>query len=436
MLTEDELRHFDHFLDAIGKAVGRFPDRFQHCSLEALTQGSEPLFCLIRAGVESRTDSEFLDYGKVQLRRELFGCADLRARLEVLNSTGKLLTGRDGIAFDLKNNWPHQTFHPSGSVYHDWPGYLFEMGVTQNSYVAPEPLVGRGLPPFFDAKDAISHWIGVPVSDHDGRLRRLLLFIPDFTARFEQMSFADGILSVQCSLSADGVLAMSVLATDGRDTFRNTAPLQEMHCFKLMTNPTSLRVFITNQSGQVLDSFAEEQAWATGERVIFAGARYSDASMDMIRRGETDAVEFKQFIRLEDKKKAAELAKAVISFANAAGGTIFIGVTDDADIVGVDGHVPHKEKAEAFEADYFAEIRKLLQEKLNRIPIVDTHSERIGDKTVFVLRVEEGSAKPYFNVQTREIFIRRGASDVRPDPDTELRQMLDSRRGIELGPFG
>jgi predicted HTH transcriptional regulator len=44
---------------------------------------------------------------------------------------------------------------------------------------------------------------------------------------------------------------------------------------------------------------------------------------------------------LDDKKKSNDIVKAVISFANAAGGTILIGVTDDAEIVGIDGNIPH-----------------------------------------------------------------------------------------------
>lgn len=202
-----------------------------------------------------------------------------------------------------------------------------------------------------------------------------------------------------------------------------------------MTNPTSLRVFITNDKGEIVDLFGEEQAWATRERVILAGARYSQESMDMIHRGESDTVELKEFIRLDDKKKASELVKAVISFANTAGGTIFIGVTDDTEIKGVDGYIPHKQNTAAFEADYFSGIRRLLQQKLNRIPPIETRSERIGDKTVFILRVEEGPAKPYSNVQTRETFVRRGASDVRPDPDTDLRRMLESGRASLLFPW-
>jgi hypothetical protein len=435
MLTEDELRHFDRFLDAIQTAISRFPERFRHCLLEALTEGTEPLFCLIRAGVDGRVMDEFLDYGKVQMRREVFRSDDLRARLEALNSTGMLTTKHGAIA--VRYNAPYQEFHASRSEYHHWPGCLFKMGSSQHNIVPSEPLVGRGLPPFFDAKDAVRHWIKVPVGDSDARFRQVLLFIPDFAARLDRMSFTDGALRVLSSFHPGGALEISVLATDGHETFRKSNRLRKSQTFRMMSNPTSLRVFITNEGGRIVDSFSEEPAWATRERVIFAGARYSEASMDLIRRGESDTVEFKVFIRLEDQKKADELVKAVISFANAAGGTIFIGVTDDAEIEGVEAQVPHdKKKAETFDSDYFAAIRKLLRQKLNRIPVIETHSEKIGDKTVFLIRVEEGIAKPYFNVQTKGMFIRRGASDVRPDPDKDLRQMVESGRGPELLPFG
>lgn len=427
MLSEDTLRYFDRFLDGIEEAVKRFPEEFRHCSLEALMQGSEPIFCLIRGGVSSEAKNELLDYGKMQLRREVFNGEDLRARLTTFNATGKLPAAHGEIIFSSRNNTPYQTFHPSHSQYHAWPGCIYELGGTgQTNPVPHEPLVGRGLPPFFNPKDAITDWIQVPFGDNDGRYGRFLLFIPDFTARLGRIAFADAVLSVEASFTP-GVLSISVLATDGRTTFRKTEPLQKEQSFKLMPNPNSLRVIITNEKSETVDSFAEEEAWTTRERVIFAGARYSEEPMEMIRKGESDTVEFKEFIHLDDKKKAAELVKAVISFANTRGGTIFIGVTDDAEIVGVETHTPHdKQKAATFEADYLAGLRTLLQQKLNRIPSIETRTERIGDKTVFVVQVEEGVAKPYTNIQTRETFVRRGASDMRPDPDTELRQMLES----------
>lgn len=145
----------------------------------------------------------------------------------------------------------------------------------------------------------------------------------------------------------------------------------------------------------------------------------------MIRGGETDKVEFKEFIRLDDKKKSNDIVKAVTSFANTTGGTILIGVPDDAEIIGIDANIPNNEdKAAIFAEDYYRGIRELLKQKLNRIPQIETRTEKVGDKTIFVVWVEEGSAKPYFNVQTREVLVRRGGSDVRPDPDNEFRGML------------
>lgn len=427
MIPEDGLRHFDSFVNAIEDATKRFPEKFRQCSLEALIHGAEPVFCLIRAGISSQTKCETLDYGKARLRREVFSSGELSGLLTSFNQTGRLVIPHGEITFAVRHNSPQQWFHTSRSPYHPWPGCLYELGATgQATPGLQDALVGRGLPPFLNPKDAITNWIRVPVGDNDGRHSRLLLFIPDFTARLGKIAFADAILDVRADFESSE-LSVSVLASDGRTTFRKTKTLKRAQRFKLMQNPILLRVFITNERGEILDSFAEEEPWTTRERVIFAGARYSDEVMDMIRGGETDTVEFKEFIRLEDKRKAAELVKAVISFANTRGGTIFIGVTDDAEVVGVEEHIPHdKRKATSFEPDYFAGVRSLLQQKLNRIPPIEMRTERMGDKRVFVIEVAEGVAKPYTNVQTRETFVRRGASDVRPDPDTELRQMLQS----------
>jgi hypothetical protein len=415
------------FLNAIEEAAKHYPEEFRHCSLEALTHGAESVFCLVRGGVSNKVKSELLDYGTMQLRREIISSDELRPLLTTFNNTGKLATSHAEITFSVRHGTPIQHFHPSHSPYHPWPGCLYEMAATGHATPGlQEPLVGRGLPPFFNPRDAITNWIGVPVGDNDARFSRFLLFIPDFTARLGRITFADANLAVRAEFASTG-LSISALASDGRTTFRKTKPLRKAQSFRLMQNPSSLRVFITDDRATILDRFAEEEAWTTRERVIFAGAKYSEAVMEMVRRGETDTVEFKPFIRLEDKKKAGELVKAVISFANTRGGTIFIGVTDDAEVVGVEAHIPHdRRKAATFEADYLAGVRTLLKQKLNRIPPIETRTERIGDKTVFVVQVAEGIAKPYTNVQTRETYVRRGASDVRPDPDTDLRQMLGS----------
>jgi len=57
MLSQDELRQFDQFVAAIDRTVSHFPDRFQYCTLQALIEADQPLFCVLRAGQEL-TNSE------------------------------------------------------------------------------------------------------------------------------------------------------------------------------------------------------------------------------------------------------------------------------------------------------------------------------------------------------------------------------------------
>ncbi len=61
MLTDDELRDFDRFLDGIQGAVSRFPARFQQCSLEALTEGTQPSFASSGRESSARPKDVFLD---------------------------------------------------------------------------------------------------------------------------------------------------------------------------------------------------------------------------------------------------------------------------------------------------------------------------------------------------------------------------------------
>lgn len=438
MLTDDQLRDYNTFLRFLERAVSEYPPEYQHCVLQGVTACEEPRFCIIRAGMMKEGSDDLLTYPDLRLRRETFDCRELPGRIHQLKQTGKLSSKYGDIAIDLTNSFPQQNFYPSHSEYHEWPGNLYQLGAGQRNYVPPKPLVGLGLPPYFNVLDVVRNWIGLPsAGDSDARNGRLLLFIPTFEARLESLKFSDEVLTVESTARAGGKLWLSVLASDGHNIVRHTQELQPSQQFRLMENPTSLQIFITNESGETVDTFSEEERWASRERVIYAGASFSQDTMNTIRRGETDAVEFKEFIRLEDKKKSADIVKAVISFANAAGGTLFMGVSDDAEVIGVDGNAPNdKQKASTFERDYFAGIRMLLQEKLNRIPSIDYRSERIGDKTIFVLRVHEGGAKPYFNVQTKDCFIRRGASDVRPDPDSELRQMFGAQDGSSLSHLG
>jgi len=142
MLTDNELRQSDLFVEAIKRQISLFPKQLQYCSVRAATEGPKTLFCIVRAGVPQRGGkSELLQYGKFQLHSEIFPQSELISRLKELNTSCKFPAGKGELSFELKNCFPSEYFHRSGSHYHEWPGHLYDLGISQSNLVSSEPLV-------------------------------------------------------------------------------------------------------------------------------------------------------------------------------------------------------------------------------------------------------------------------------------------------------
>ncbi len=62
-------------------------------------------------------------------------------------------------------------------------------------------------------------------------------------------------------------------------------------------------------------------------------------------------------------------------------------------------------------------------------PIVD-HLSYDGH-TLIIINVKEGKEKPYFNRETKDIYIRKGGSNAKPDPNTELPDLLKEKLTLQ-----
>jgi hypothetical protein len=87
MLTETELRDFDAFTKAIGRRAVAFPPGFQHGVAQAAAAGTQPIFCLLRAGV---ADSQPSEVSTTTLNRAAskWACQRLRSNLDIRHTTG------------------------------------------------------------------------------------------------------------------------------------------------------------------------------------------------------------------------------------------------------------------------------------------------------------------------------------------------------------
>jgi ATP-dependent DNA helicase RecG len=135
-----------------------------------------------------------------------------------------------------------------------------------------------------------------------------------------------------------------------------------------------------------------------------------DLMLHKIAAGEDSTRQFKRDIR-----NAPSLAAEIAAFANAAGGTIFIGVTDDG-------------RAEGLESADVGRVNQLISNAashLVRSPVTVTTENVVieNGRVVIVLTVPQGLDKPYFD-NNGVIWLKTGADKRRVNTKEELRRFF------------
>ena len=128
---------------------------------------------------------------------------------------------------------------------------------------------------------------------------------------------------------------------------------------------------------------------------------------------ETENIEFK--LQITD-----EIYKEVIAFANTDGGTIYIGIDDNGNVVGIDNVDETYTRItngirDAIQPDVTMFIKYTLQ-----------------DNKVVKITVGEGSYKPYYlkskGLKPSGVYIRQGASSTQASPE-QIRRMIKESDG-------
>ena len=109
--------------------------------------------------------------------------------------------------------------------------------------------------------------------------------------------------------------------------------------------------------------------------------------------GESFFFEFK-----EDGVRNEQLHKEISEFANTYGGYIFLGITDKKDITGC---VKWTEER----------IHNVIYNNITPTPDFDIQQFEIQEKTIFVIKIEEGSMPPYITSDGK-IFERVSSSSM------------------------
>ncbi|HHX93441.1 MAG TPA: AAA family ATPase [Clostridiales bacterium] len=131
---------------------------------------------------------------------------------------------------------------------------------------------------------------------------------------------------------------------------------------------------------------------------------------------ESEIVELKETV-------TGDVKKEIISFANSTGGTLYIGVADNGDVVGV-------LNPEAMMQQIINMVRDSIKPDVTmflRHGIKD-----INGKKIIAVEIQRGTERPYYLAQKglrpEGVFVRQGASSV-PATDTAIRRMIKDTDG-------
>ena len=115
---------------------------------------------------------------------------------------------------------------------------------------------------------------------------------------------------------------------------------------------------------------------------------------------ECSAYDFKEML---ERKKVKSWLKSVSAFANTDGGSLFYGVNDDGEVVGL-------ENPQA-DADFISEMIKA---RLDPVPEVQLIPIEYEGHTLLEVKVKAGTLTPYYYYQdgTRTAYVRVGNESV------------------------
>ena len=118
-----------------------------------------------------------------------------------------------------------------------------------------------------------------------------------------------------------------------------------------------------------------------------------------------------------------ELKKEVVAFANTCDGTIYIGINDKGEVIGVENSDDVIERASA-------SIRNAIKPDITMY--VTLNVKQIENKDIIVIRVQRGASRPYYiaekGLKPSGVYIRQGNSSV-PASEEYIRQMIKETDG-------
>jgi adenylate kinase family enzyme len=327
-----------------------------------------------------------------------------------------------------------------------FPGYLYCSKKSAISLcIPPEHLLSANMPFYPDAGSAIKEWAKLPDLDgsQDYRLNKISLFLPECRTYFKKMEYS----------SAKNTLEINIIKNDRNLNLTLKGIYFDAHINKQIDMkikpdsekleivfdekqiPEGIELYLIDDKDNLYDYHKEDRYRLEGKQRVLLDAIEKDKE-DIIKKamssGENDQIEFKPYIKKGDSK-INEIIKTVIAFANTKGGCLIMGISDNIELIGIGKAILKDGSLEAIKNnkgidealnEYIIYIKKQISDSLNKEIDYKIDLLQISGLHLILIEINKGSQKLYSNCKTKEIYVRKGSNNARPEPDIELPQLM------------
>lgn len=338
-------------------------------------------------------------------------------------------------------------FEDSQLVRDALPPMLFESPVyrvvfpfTGRAPTSDEPHIVRGAPFYSNGDMAVHDWCDVDYFNYGRPYGAVIVRLPQCRARFDKLLIDSDKLRI--TFHGDAATLSEAMVKGQLWSLSNVEKVEAVNLsperpveVTVPNQPLAAELYLVDRAGEILDRHVEGavvEPWR--ERILPNWSRIESeiaTVREALRTGEDRHTEFKTFIEPRDPKMR-EIPETVVAFANTEGGILVVGIDDHGALVGIErGLVKmtrHGSNLTEATKTYAGHVRKAITDVLNRLPGLHISPVEIDGHTVMAVFAEEGAEKPYALRDTRDIYVRRGSNNVKPDPDTELRPLVEKKQ--------
>lgn len=340
------------------------------------------------------------------------------------------------------------SFESFDNEYSESSGYLFidnnQSSNNINKYEFWQPLLSYENSLYMSCFQAIQEWIGLKsfYNDSDARLGKVIIFLPNAIAGFKNINKINGKLTILARLldnNLKSILKIKVLWIINRKRFNQESEFKNEITFEIPDNAESVYLYLMDSKGNVYDYFQETIYWSHIERRIIGVSSIDENNnkiiINALQTAENENTEFKSFIKIGDNKWD-EIIKTVIALMNTHGGNIIIGISNEVYVEGIEKlltkeYYENNKNSSNSSNDpiewYKGIIKKNIGDKLSGSLRPTVEHLIYNGHTLIIIKVSEGYEKPYYNFETKDIYVRKGSNNKKPDPDLELPELLKGK---------